>query len=241
MASKRGGRASSGLTALVLATYGNACHLRMPGCTGVATTKDHLIAYSHGGTDTLENLRPACKRCNSKRQNRTLSGYGATIKVVIGPPAGGKTTYVLEHATAADVIIDLDAISRALMPIQQESTHVYPDYVRGVAIGARAAAIERATRLTVRCTVWIIHGVPHPNQLAEYRSLRYQIITIDPGREVVEQRVRTMRPRFMWPIVAKWYASGLGSSPALEGAPLEYALSSAPPAGGSSPASEADW
>lgn len=236
MASKRGGRASSGLTALVLATYGNACHLRMPGCLNVATTKDHLIPWSLGGPDTLENLRPSCKRCNSKRQNRVLSGYGATIKVLIGPPAAGKTTYIQQHATPADVVIDLDAIARALMPVQQESTHVYPDYVRSVAIGARAAAIERAVRIANTCTVWIIHAVPHPNQLAEYRALRYEIITIDPGREVVEQRVRTMRPRYVWPIVAKWYASGLADTSQPLPSTLEPALVAA-----SSDPSSPDW
>ncbi|GAA1790866.1 HNH endonuclease [Leucobacter iarius] len=207
MASKRGGRAQSGLTRLVLETYGTRCHLRMPGCLGVATTKDHLIPWSHGGTDTLENLRPACKRCNSKRQNRVLSGYGAIIKVVTGPPAAGKTTYIAEHAKPEDIVIDLDAITRSLMPAPPATTHVYPEHVRHVAIGARKAAIDRATRIAYRCTVWIIHSIPPPNVLAEYRALRYQIITIDPGREVVEQRARTMRPRYVWPTVAKWYAT----------------------------------
>ncbi len=153
MAGNRGGRSSSSLTAKVLEMYGPVCHLRMPGCLGVATTKDHLIPYSLGGRDTLENLRPACKPCNSKRQNRVMSGYGARINVLIGPPASGKSTYVLEHAKPSDIVIDLDVIARALMPIQQERTHVYPDYVRHVAIGARKAALDRATRLAVGCTV----------------------------------------------------------------------------------------
>lgn len=206
-ASKRGGRASSTLTRRVLELYGTRCHLQMPGCLGVATTKDHLIPYSHGGSDALENLRPACKRCNSKRQDRVLSGYGAVIKVVTGPPAAGKTTHILEHAKPEDIVIDLDAITRALMPAAPEATHVYPEHVRHVGIGARKAAIDRATRIAYRCTVWIIHSVPHPNQLAEYRALRYQIITIDPGRDVVERRAHTTRPRYMWKAVAKWYAT----------------------------------
>jgi hypothetical protein len=197
----------------------------MPGCTGFATTKDHLIPYSLGGTNQIENLRPACKRCNSKRQNRVLSGYGATISVVIGPPAAGKSTYVREHANSADIVVDLDLIARAFMAVPQESTHVYPEHIRHVAIGARKAAIERATRLAVGCGVWIIHAIPTADALAEYRALRYNIITVDPGREIVEERARTMRPRFMLPHVARWYASGLSTitaPPQLEAAPLHY-------------------
>lgn len=235
MAGNRGGRTSSSLTAKVLEMYGPVCHLRMPGCLGVATTKDHLIPYSLGGRDTLENLRPACKPCNSKRQNRVMSGYGARINVLIGPPASGKSTYVLEHAKPSDIVIDLDVIARALMPIQQERTHVYPDYVRHVAIGARKAALDRATRLAVGCTVWVIHAVPHPNTLAEYRALRYNIITVDPGREVVESRARLERPPHVWPIIGKWYASGLAKAAAAP--PVEAsALASS-----SAPSTASDW
>lgn len=31
---------------------------------------DHIIPYSHGGPDTVENLRVLCRRCNSVRGNR---------------------------------------------------------------------------------------------------------------------------------------------------------------------------
>lgn len=243
MTGKRGGRASAGLTALVLQTYGPVCHLNMPGCLRVATTKDHLIPYSHGGKDTLENLRPACKRCNSKRQNRVLSGHGAVIHVVMGPPAAGKTTLVLERARQGDIIIDLDALAAALTPIPADSSHTYPEHVWNVAIGARTTAIDRAIRTAARCHVWIIHAIPHPNQLAEYRALRYDLIVVDPGREVVEQRARTMRPRRMWPAVAKWYASGINLTPAhpaigtsIDGPTLVKAL-----AAPSTASSDADW
>ena len=65
-----GGRAQSVLTAMVLAEYGTTCHLCLqPG----ATTKDHLIPVSYGGTDSLANLRPAHHRCNSHRRNRLLT------------------------------------------------------------------------------------------------------------------------------------------------------------------------
>ncbi|MEX0158212.1 MULTISPECIES: HNH endonuclease [unclassified Microbacterium] len=203
---RRGGRASQSLTRLVLETYGTVCWLKLPGCKGVATTKDHIIPADHGGPDTLENLRPACKSCNSKRQDRVISGYGAVVIVVTGPPAAGKTTHVLQHARPTDVVIDMDRIARSLMPLDPDNSHDYPEHVRHVAIAARKAAIRRATRLRERVTVWLIHAIPEPKDLAEYRAFGWRIETIDPGRAIVEQRARTMRPAAMMHHVERWYA-----------------------------------
>jgi len=202
----RGGRAGVAMTRLVLSTYGAECHLRLKGCTRIATTKDHLVPYSHGGEDVLENYRPACKHCNSKRQNKVIHGFGASVVVVIGPPAGGKTTYIAKHAKANDVAVDMDAIARALMPLPPALTHTYPDHVRHVAIKTRAAAIHAATRLRERVTVWVIHAVPRPDDLADYRRLGWQVITCDPGRAIVEQRTKAERPLSMLAHVARWYA-----------------------------------
>ena len=199
------GAAGKALTAKVLEHYGNVCHLcRKPG----ATTKDHLIPYSHGGTDAIANLRPAHHGCNSRRGNRALGGVGADIRVVMGPPCAGKTTHVMAEATVADIIVDLDRLARALQPVQlDDRSHVYPQHIRHVAIGARAAAIDRASRLTnTGAEVWIIHGDPSPEDLDLYRFLRYQVITVDPGRAEVERRARAERPPAVWPFIARWYA-----------------------------------
>lgn len=59
-----GGRRVTRLVALVLAEYGDTCHLcGRPG----ATTVDHLVPRSAGGDDGLPNLRPAHHSCNSAR------------------------------------------------------------------------------------------------------------------------------------------------------------------------------
>ncbi|MHA7293688.1 HNH endonuclease [Arthrobacter sp. HLT1-21] len=210
--SRRAGRKSSALTAQVLQTYGIRCWLKLPGCTRRATTKDHVVPYAHGGTDDVTNFRPACHSCNSQRQDRVISGVGATIKIVTGPPAAGKTTHVAEHAIAGDVIIDLDKIAAALMPSPPSPEHAYPDYVRHIAIGARKAAIDRATRLSRRITVWIIHAIPDPLEVALYKSLHYDVIEIDPGRPTVVERCRTMRPDYTMASVDRWYALKAGTT-----------------------------
>jgi len=44
------------------------CHY----CNGIADTADHIIPVSQGGTNELSNLLPACRSCNSTRQDRTM-------------------------------------------------------------------------------------------------------------------------------------------------------------------------
>ncbi|MGO2655979.1 MAG: AAA family ATPase [Pseudoclavibacter sp.] len=203
--SRLDGRENQRLTRETIAVYGPYCWLRMPGCTRLATTRDHVVPFAHGGTDALANQRPACRHCNSRRQDRVISGYGATIHAVIGPPAAGKSTYVAEHAAPDDVVIDLDAIARALMPAQPEQTHTYPDYLRHVAIGARQEAMRRAVRLAEHATVWLIQALPTVDQLRDWAALHYDIITVDPGRAIVEQRASSQRPAHVARAIALWY------------------------------------
>ena len=237
--SRRRGSASTALTRLVLDTYGTDCWLRLPGCSYRATTKDHVVPLDLGGTDDLDNLRPACRSCNSKRRNLAMSGLagGPVVTVLVGPPAGGKSTHVREHAAPHDLVIDLDDLARALMPTAPSSTHTYPEHVRWVAIAARRAAIEKARRLSVPCGVWIIDSMPKPETLAEYRGLHYRVLVIDPGRELVEQRARAERPAYIWPHVARWYDLVAPSYAPLglvaAGAPAPELVPPAPSAAGS--------
>lgn len=72
--------------AKVLETYGNQCWLKFPGCTGRADTLDHLMPYSKGGTDSVNNLRPACRHCNSLRADRLVQGRGIEVHVLLCAP-----------------------------------------------------------------------------------------------------------------------------------------------------------
>lgn len=193
------------MTRLVLDTYGRICMLRLAGCTKLATTKDHIIPFAAGGQDVLENFRPACRSCNSKRQDRAMGGAGARVVVVIGPPAAGKSTHVREHARPEDLMIDLDEIARSLMAVAPKQSHTYPEWIRHVAIGARKAAIDRATRLNENVTVWVIHSVPTPDTLDTYKGNRWPVVVVDPGREIVMQRCVSMRPPEVREAVARWY------------------------------------
>jgi 5-methylcytosine-specific restriction endonuclease McrA len=48
------------------------CRLRLPGCTGLSTTADHIVPVSLGGERyDRANLRGACAHCNYSRGNGT--------------------------------------------------------------------------------------------------------------------------------------------------------------------------
>ncbi|MFJ1461011.1 AAA family ATPase [Nocardia sp. N2S4-5] len=202
-----GGRRAARYTAAVLAEYGTVCHLQLDGCTNVATTADHIVPRSLGGDPwALENGRPACRPCNSKRGNGIGAATpGVRVVVVTGPPAGGKSTYVREHAAPDDVVIDLDVIAAALRGPNADPLHLYPAHVRHVAIAARQAAIRRATRLAEQVTVWLVHSIPSPAQESEYHSRGWELVRVDPGAAAVIERARAERPPDVLPHIDRYY------------------------------------
>jgi hypothetical protein len=51
----------------VFRIYGRACLIHLDGCTGYATTVDHLdpVALHGDALPSIERVRPACLHCNS--------------------------------------------------------------------------------------------------------------------------------------------------------------------------------
>lgn len=63
----------------VVREYGDVCHIcqdqidmSLPRTSKMGLTIDHLIALSKGGTDTMENLRPAHWICNRRKSDKPL-------------------------------------------------------------------------------------------------------------------------------------------------------------------------
>jgi len=51
-------------------------------CGGVATTRDHVVPVSRGGSNASLNLVPACLSCNSRKGNRTIQEAGMMLQGV---------------------------------------------------------------------------------------------------------------------------------------------------------------
>ena len=47
-------------------------------------SKDHIIPVAHGGTDTIDNIVPACMRCNQRKHTQALAEFksGSTLKML---------------------------------------------------------------------------------------------------------------------------------------------------------------
>ena len=126
------------------------------------------------------------------------------LYVVTGPPCGGKSTWVTERARAGDLVIDLDAIASALTPGGDGHTH--PRHVLRCAQRARSVVIDEALKHSARVDVYVIHMLPSAQVMARYEQHGAHVVTLDPGRAVVEARVREQRPPGTLAVVARWYA-----------------------------------
>lgn len=79
-----GGRRVQYLRELTLQTWGTVCHLC--GKDG-ADSADHVRPRSAGGTDDLDNLRPAHSACNFARQDTPLGLWFRSHPLPKLPPA----------------------------------------------------------------------------------------------------------------------------------------------------------
>lgn len=136
--------------------------------------------------------------------------------MVIGPPAGGKSTWVLERAKPTDVVIDFDRMAVALSGAGGDS-HDHPAAVTAVTRAARTAAIEVAIRHAKTTDVYLIHSSPGAQRMAQYRELGAEVVTIDPGRDVVRGRCKTERPQRMFAVIDEWYKEQAGQPKASKG------------------------
>lgn len=123
--------------------------------------------------------------------------------LVTGPPAAGKTTWVKRNAQSGSITIDYDAIANSFKT--DAPGHEHPTHIRTVARSARRAAIDEAVRQSGERDVYIIHSMPSKTQLEKYKSLGASVVMVDPGRDVVAQRVSADRPEAMQRAVEQWY------------------------------------
>ncbi|MFE4701453.1 AAA family ATPase [Streptomyces sp. NPDC056738] len=129
--------------------------------------------------------------------------------VVTGPPAAGKSSWIKAHATARDIVIDLDLMALAMAGPGADH-HNHTDVLTRVVHRARYAAIDEACQHLDKVDVYLIHTQPSAKALAKYKRLEARIITVDPGRDIVMQRVKAMRQPEMERVVTRWYNARRG-------------------------------
>ena len=127
------------------------------------------------------------------------------LYVVTGPPAAGKSSWIQAHATARDIVIDLDLITRALTGPGAPGWNHDPIAQR-VAQKARYAAIHEAEQHLDKVDVYLIHTMPKAKALAHYKRLGAKVIAVDPGRDIVMARIEAMRSPEMTRVATRWYS-----------------------------------
>ncbi|MFE2555980.1 hypothetical protein ACFXGT_08080 [Streptomyces sp. NPDC059352] len=126
------------------------------------------------------------------------------LYVVSGPPAAGKSSWIEARAKPRDIVIDLDRITRALTgPGAPQWNH--DPIASKVALRARYAAIDEAVKHRDQVDVYLIHTMPSETWLTRYQRLGARLITVDPGEQVVRERVQAMRSSAMDRVVTRWY------------------------------------
>lgn len=131
------------------------------------------------------------------------------LYVVTGPPASGKSSWIESHATARDIVIDLDRITSALTGPGAPSWNQNPLHLR-VAHRARYAAMDEAFQLRDKLDVYLIHTQPNAKTLAKYKRLKARIVVVDPGEAIVMARIEAMRSSDMKRVAQRWYNARRG-------------------------------
>lgn len=126
------------------------------------------------------------------------------LTVVIGPPAAGKSTWVLNHAGPADVVIDFDRIAQAVAGPGADG-HDHAPAVAAVARAARTAALDAAIKQARTADVYVIHSSPGPARMDQYRALGARVVMVDPGRDIVRKQASGERPQRMYAAIDEWY------------------------------------
>lgn len=126
------------------------------------------------------------------------------LYVVTGPPASGKSSWIAARARATDIVIDLDRLALALAGPGAPSWQHDATLLK-VAHRARFAALDEAVKHRDTVDVYLIHTMPSAKARARYQRLGAEVVAVDPGQDIVMQRVRDMRDPAMTAVATRWY------------------------------------
>lgn len=127
------------------------------------------------------------------------------LYVVTGPPAAGKSSWIEARARATDIVIDLDRITQALMGPGAPAWSQH-DIAMKVAHRARYAAIDEALKHLDATDVYLIHTMPSAKWVARYQRHGAEIVAVDPGKDIVMQRIQDMRAPGLQAVATRWYS-----------------------------------
>ena len=145
-----------------------------------------------------------------ERARPDLPRPGCRVKLVCGPPAAGKSTYVKAYAHPDDVVIDLDMIAQELGYGRDR-----PSYAVARLLDLRNKRLAALANCSANVIAWVILTAPSISLRQWWcKTLNVQasdLIVIAPTREELYRRIardptRTRVRHLHWALVDDWLA-----------------------------------
>jgi 5-methylcytosine-specific restriction protein A len=161
---------------------------------------DHVVPLAVSGDDSDDNQQALCRDCHAlKTAAESRSGVSSLpewlpkpliqIIAVCGPPGSGKSTYVRERASPADLVLDTDEIAAWATgkPIYEASAEDRDGAIRYRNTMLARLGRERDAGTYSKC--WLIVTAATPRARQFWASYASKLVTLNPGTDECIRRI----------------------------------------------------
>lgn len=147
-----------------------------------------------------------CVPCRHKMARRKTAAPvvlpDSKVTLVWGPPCGGKNTYVNQHKSAGDLVVDFDAIITAL---GGSGSHDQPEHLRPFTFDCVDVVMRRLhSGDHVVPRAWVIQSAPTRADRRPFRDC--EVVAVVPSEEICRERAMRERPEAWLGYIDAWFA-----------------------------------